>query len=279
MPKRPFYSPFRYPGGKTWLTPQLRRWFASHAGRATRLIEPFAGGGTASLVAVMENYVDQAILSETDPRVASVWRSILLDGPALAERIRCFSMTDATVNAILGAEMLSDADTAFQTIILNRVQHGGRMSIGSGRLRFGDQGKGVLSRWYPETIAARIERIYAHRDRIQFIEGDGIMQIAKYVNDPYALFFIDPPYTSGGDGKNAGRTLYARHALDHAQLFNLTSQVRGAFLMTYDDAIIVRDMASRHGFIVEQIPMRNTHHATLFELLIGRPKSGSITIF
>lgn len=274
--KAPHYSPFRYPGGKTWLVPRLRGWLTTQStrpGRPERIIEPFAGGGTASLVAILENYVDQAILSELDPRIAAVWQAILSDGPELSERILGFSMTEASVDAVLTSTASTCLDRAFQTIILNRVQHGGRMSPGSGRLRFGDRGKGVLSRWYPETLSVRIRRIYAHRDRIQFIEGDGLALIGAQTADPGALFFVDPPYTVGGTGKNAGRKLYAHHELDHARLFELMRQVRGAFLMTYDDDGAVREMALHHGFIVERVPMRNTHHNTVFELLIERAKT------
>ncbi len=40
--------------------------------------------------------------------------------------------------------------------------------------------------------------------------------------------------------------------------------------MTYDDAPEVRSLARQHGFDTEAIPMKNTHHAEMMELLIGR---------
>jgi DNA adenine methylase len=42
VPKR---SPFRYPGGKTWLVPLARKWWKSLERKPKLLIEPFAGGG------------------------------------------------------------------------------------------------------------------------------------------------------------------------------------------------------------------------------------------
>ena len=42
VPKR---SPFRYPGGKTWLVPLARKWWKSLDRKPELLIEPFAGGG------------------------------------------------------------------------------------------------------------------------------------------------------------------------------------------------------------------------------------------
>jgi DNA adenine methylase len=53
----PHRSPFRYPGGKTWLIPRIRTWLLSHPTKPTELIEPFAGGASVSLAAVFEDLV------------------------------------------------------------------------------------------------------------------------------------------------------------------------------------------------------------------------------
>ena len=60
----PQRSPMRYPGGKTWLVPEIRKYLAGLDFRPEVFVEPFAGGGIASLTAVMDNYVDRAVLCE-----------------------------------------------------------------------------------------------------------------------------------------------------------------------------------------------------------------------
>jgi hypothetical protein len=40
--------------------------------------------------------------------------------------------------------------------------------------------------------------------------------------------------------------------------------------MTYDNAEEVRALAERHGFETKPVAMKNTHHAEMDELLIGR---------
>ena len=40
--------------------------------------------------------------------------------------------------------------------------------------------------------------------------------------------------------------------------------------MTYDNADEVKIMARKHGFQMRLIPMKNTHHATMEELVIGK---------
>ena len=80
----PQRSPLRYPGGKTWLVPQIRKFLEGLDFRPEVFVEPFAGGGIASLTAVMEDYVDRAVLCEKDPDVANLWQCMLDDPEDLA---------------------------------------------------------------------------------------------------------------------------------------------------------------------------------------------------
>lgn len=80
-------------------------------------------------------------------------------------------------------------------------------------------------------------------------------------------FFIDPPYTAAG--KKAGTRLYKFHELDHDMLFNLAQNLKGDFLMTYEHAPEIVELARSHGFDVETVPMKNTHHVKMKELMIG----------
>jgi hypothetical protein len=50
----PQRSPFRYPGGKTWLVPYIRSWLARTQTPVSVLVEPFAGGGIVGLAAGFE---------------------------------------------------------------------------------------------------------------------------------------------------------------------------------------------------------------------------------
>src|SRR5881396_794504 len=63
VPKR---SPFRYPGGKTWLVPRIRQWLLSRPVRPADLIEPFAGGAIVGLTAAFERLAEHVTLVELD---------------------------------------------------------------------------------------------------------------------------------------------------------------------------------------------------------------------
>ena len=53
----------------------------------------------------------------------------------------------------------------------------------------------------------------------------------------------------------------------------MCGSLKGDFLMTYDHAEEVKEMARRHGFQMRLILMKNTHHMKMRELVIGRDLS------
>ncbi|HLI70298.1 MAG TPA: hypothetical protein VKV19_11130 [Ktedonobacteraceae bacterium] len=276
----PKLSPFRYPGGKTWFVPYIRRWLDPAVRqkynfsplRPLRFIEPFLGGGSISLTVAAERLIPNVIMAEIDADVAAVWQTMLdAEGAAwLANRIATYTLTPENVAAVLNENPTLICERAFQTIVKNRVNRGGILAPGAGRLKFGEAGKGMLSRWYPDTLAQRIRRISSLRDRLAFFQRDGFAMLAEYASDAEAVFFIDPPYTAGKNGKRAGQRLYTHNELDHEWLFDLVSQTQGDFLMTYENSQEVRELARSHGLDMHFIPMKNTHHTNMVELLIGR---------
>ncbi len=273
-------SPFRYPGGKTWFVPYIRQWLSPAVRDRYHLtpidpvhfIELFLGGGSISLTVASERLVAHVTMVELDIDVSSAWQTVLnaADGEWLAREILSYNLTIENVESLLNETPATVRRRALQTIIKNRVNRGGILAPGAGHLKRGENGKGIRSRWYPDTLARRIHHIISIRDRITFIHGDGLEVLAAHVNDPDAVFFIDPPYTAGENGKRAGKRLYTCNELDHERLFNLASHIQGDFLMTYDDSDEVRSLAARYGFDIRLLPMSNTHHAKMTELLIGR---------
>jgi len=264
----PQRSPFRYPGGKTWLVPQVRRWLCNRKRKPAELIEPFAGGGIIALTVAAENLAKHVTMVELDDEIAAVWQTILgKEAKWLAESILTYKLSREMLYEDLQKKPKSRREKAFQTILKNRTFHGGILAPGSGFLKNGENGKGISSRWYPQTLAKRILHIEAMRDRISFVQGDGIEVISKAAVRSDVVFFIDPPYTASG--KKAGRRLYTHFDLDHERLFQVVSNISGDFLMTYDDAEGVRELAKDHSFDTELVSMKNTHHAEMRELLIG----------
>lgn len=261
----PQRSPFRYPGGKTWLIPYIRTWLSSVKKRPSVLVEPFAGGGIVGLTAAFERLADHVVLVEKDSDVASVWRTIL-GGQAdwLAHRIETFDLNEKTVRTILDSHPTSQRERAFATIVRNRVQRGGILAPGAGVVKSGENGKGLFSRWYPATLSKRIQAIASEKQHLSFIEGDGMEVLNAYSDDENAAFFVDPPYTF------AAKRLYSHWQIDHRALFAALKKVKGPVLLTYDNTGEIESLAMEFGFDVQSIAMKNTHHARMTELLAGK---------
>ena len=78
-----------------------------------------------------------------------------------------------------------------------------------------------------------------------------------------AYFFIDPPYTI------AGKRLYTYFDIDHERLFELTSQLTGKFMLTYDDTPEIRQLADKYNLQYRTIPMKTTLHYEKNEIIIS----------
>ena len=274
----PQRSPLRYPGGKTWLIPHIRAWLgdadgADGSGASNRLlIEPFAGGGTVSLTGVMEHYAERALMAELDADVAAFWQAALAHGPNLIELVRNFDPTYESVEALQSAAADDVVMRGFRTLVLNRVRRGGILAPGASLSRAGENGKGLRSRWYPDTLVRRLTAIWEHAERLTFVGGDGMKVLRSLDAATLAncALFLDPPYTAGG--KRAGARLYAHHEIDHRALFAFAADCGADFLMTYDCAPETLALVREFGFHAVQVVMKNTHHARIAELVITRRK-------
>jgi DNA adenine methylase len=167
-------------------------------------------------------------------------------------------------NAAIAQSDESLESRAFATIIKNRVNRGGILANGASFIKNGENGKGITSRWYPETLRRRILAIAQVKHKIDFIEGDGFEVCERNANRDDVVYFIDPPYRA------AGQRLYRYSEINHEALFDLAHRLQGNFLMTYDDANEVQAMASRFNFETKLIAMKNTHHTKKAELIIGK---------
>jgi len=259
----PQRSPFRYPGGKTWLIPVVRRWLKQESNNK-HLCEPFVGGGIVSLTAAFENLASKITMIELDEEVAAVW-DVIINGDTnwLATTILEFDLTIENASNVLSKSKKSIKEQAFSTILKNRIFHGGIITKGSGLIKNGENGKGIKSRWYAKTLHDRITAINLVKNKIEFKTGDAFDFLEKNISDNEKYFFIDPPYTK------AGRRLYTYFDIDHEKLFEITSKLSGKYMLTYDDTEEIRNLAGKYNLEYRTIPMKTTHHIQKNEIIIS----------
>ncbi|OQX75144.1 MAG: DNA methyltransferase [Bacteroidetes bacterium 4484_249] len=259
----PQRSPFRFPGGKTWLIPTVRKWLKQEK-FPKELCEPFAGGGIVSLTAAFENLAQHITMIELDEEIAAVWEVIINgNNEELAEKIYKFDLTYENANYEFQKQKEAFIDIAFCTILKNRIFHGGIIAKGSGLIKNGENGKGIKSRWYPKTLKDRILAINYVKHKITFKHSNAFDTLELKKNDSDTFFFIDPPYTK------AGKRLYTYFDIDHDKLFALTTKLKGKFMLTYDDTPEIRKLLDKYCLKYHTIPMKTTHHIQKNEIIIS----------
>ena len=260
-----FLSLLRYPGGKSWFLKTARKWLKGQKTRPWVIVEPFGGGASISLTAVAEDLVGRASFAERDRDVAAIWETAL-NGEAvwLKKQILSFKMSRKRVEERIDRKPANLRQRAFQCLLRNRTARGGVIAEGAGLIQEGEDGKGISSRWYPDTLAERLTAIAAIKHRIEFKQCDGFTLVRKFLQRKRAVFFVDPPYTQ------AEKRLYTHWNINHEALFELLGRAKGDVLMTYDDTAEIRALAGKNGFRVRQISMRTSHHKKKRELMISR---------
>ncbi|UXA14089.1 DNA adenine methylase [Mycobacterium sp. SMC-8] len=86
-----YQSPLRYPGAKSSLASVIARLITSarrsrEVDHVDLLVEPFAGGASASLRLVGSGVVDRILLADADPLVAAFWQTAAEDTERLVDR-------------------------------------------------------------------------------------------------------------------------------------------------------------------------------------------------
>jgi DNA adenine methylase len=258
----PQYSPFRYPGGKSRWYKFVKRWVLHE--QPDVFVEPFAGGAHAGLAVAIEELAEKVVLVELDENVAAVWETIV-NGNAdwLIDQIQNFDMSREAAEKVIERREDTIQDRALAMIIHNRVSRGGVTAPGAGWVKKGENGQGLNSRWYPDTLVERISQIADAADRIEFIHGDGMEIMKSRLDDSGVGFFVDPPYPKAGD------RLYKHSDVDHREIFRQAAAASGPVFLTYDDSEEIERFVEEFGLRAEYLVVSTTHHRKKKELLVG----------
>jgi DNA adenine methylase len=138
----------------------------------------------AGLTVAAEDLADRVFLCELDDDVAALWETIFQGSTAdvtwLCNSITSFEVNLENVREVIAGNPKAIRARAFRTIVKNRMQRGGIMAAGAGLVKSGEAGRGLHSRWYPETLGKRIEALRILKDRISFKHGDAFDVIRSF---------------------------------------------------------------------------------------------------
>ena len=243
-------SPFRYPGGKAVMLPEIHAAICSSPNSISTYAEPFAGGAGAAIELLALGHVQKIVLNDADERIVAAWRAMLDESSRFIDRIRSIDLTIDTwraMNQIVKYPKLANSnfDLGFATFFMNRTNRSG-IVVGAGPIGGYEQsGEWKLgARFYRDTIAARIEWLAHHRTKIAITNLDGIEFLRSFRAERArsTFFFIDPPYVRAGSRLYLDAMNEKKHRKLAAAIRNKPSLMN--WLMTYDDHPLIHEIYS-----------------------------------
>jgi DNA adenine methylase len=231
-----YYTPLRYPGGKSSLGQYVRQMFVDNRILDGVYVEPYAGGAGVAMELLMTGYAQEVWLNDIDPGIYAFWRATLC---YTEELIRLIEGTPLTVaewqrqRAIyLSCAKGDSVALGFATLFLNRTNRSGILSAGviGG---FSQNGRWLIdARFNREELTERVWRIGRHRHRIHLSNEDAEVFLSRLKLPPKSLLYLDPPYFQ------KGQRMYRNHyePADHARIADLVqNKLPYRWIVSYDD--------------------------------------------
>jgi len=267
-PKRPGFSPLRYPGGKSALFPLVSEIVRLNGASGGTYVEPYAGGAGIALALLLTEQVDLIVINDLDPTIHAFWTAVTQKGPQFCERILSVDLTIGEWRRqrdIYRAADVSDSlALGFATFYLNRTNRSGVLRNGGvigGQNQTGTYK--VDARFNRQALAERCRLIALYASRVTVLACDGADVIAKYSPQPGTLIYADPPYFE----KGSQLYLNAFHKADHEGLARTLNENSSAkWLLTYDDCPEISDLyaARRSQRIDAAYSLRSVRRASEF---------------
>ncbi|MEZ8011678.1 DNA adenine methylase [Vibrio splendidus] len=232
-----FYSPLRYPGGKSKLTAYVVETIRLNNLEGGTYVEPFAGGCAIAWYLLLEGHVENVWINDLDPAIHAFWYSVLNRTDELCQLI---DDTDVTIEewhrqkAVYANNRTNSLELGFATFFLNRTNRSGIIKAGViGGLE--QKGNYLLNcRFNKERLVEQIRAIAARRQNIVLTNLDATQFIDEYlpgIEGP-CLVNIDPPYYVKGKGLYQN---FFEHD-DHYRLYRSVRNIQQPWIVTYDEA-------------------------------------------
>ncbi len=241
--KNKFYSPLRYPGGKTKLAPFIKALFKENPSiMGCHYIEPYAGGAGVALSLLLEGYASKITINDFDLSIYAFWHSVVKDSEAFCKKINDTNIDIDTWK--LQKEIQNnkaDADLfalGFSTFYLNRTNVSGVIKGGliGGYHQSGEYK--INARFNKPVLIEKIHAIAKHKKKIKVTKKDAFDIIGTATKDSFVYF--DPPYVEKANG------LYMNFYTpeDHKKIAKKIIENASGFrwLLSYDSNDLIKEL-------------------------------------
>ena len=229
-----FYSPLRYPGGKTRLTPFVKKLFYENRLIGVDYFEPYAGGAGMALSLLFEEYVKSVTINDYDRSIYAFWYSVVHENDRFCQKVMRTPINLRTWERQReiqrNKESVDLLKLGFSTFFLNRTNISGIIKGGiiGGKEQTGNYK--MDARFNKKNLVKRIRLIGKYRHRINVTCEDALKIIEKEYNNSF--LYIDPPYVE--KSKFLYMNFYKEN--DHREISKalLSNRSKLFWLLSYD---------------------------------------------
>lgn len=214
-------------GGKSLLARKITSLFPDDI---SRYIEVFGGGG--SVLFYKENYAGLEVYNDFNSDLVNLFRCAKYHREELQREISGYFNSREMFEEIKKKLKISGF-TDIQRAAMFYVQI--KISYGSDTRSFGCNNKKINTDCFEE-VEKRLERVV--------IENKDFENLIKVYDRPQALFYCDPPYFKAENYYDAEFT-----NADHERLKTILSQIKGNFILSYNDCEYIRELYSNFEII------------------------------
>lgn len=262
-------SPLRYPGSKKRLASLICDSLKANGLTPQLYVEPFVGGASVALNLLEEGLVEQVVLMDIDPLVASFWKAVFNDVDWLLEQIETIPITLEQWKYFKHSVPTDFRSQAMACLFLNRTSFSGILEPGAGPLGGMSQKSSypIACRFPRRTLIDRILQITRYRERILGVWccswDAGIQHIRQAqlegsLPNQHVFFYFDPPFFEKAE--RLYRFVFKHE--DHVLLRNFILELDDPWLLSYDAADEFEEL---YGEAILQ--HTNGTHKQHFELL------------
>jgi len=279
-PGKVFQSPFRYPGGKGFLSEYLETQLLKMNLESPEYSEPYAGGAGAAIKLLSSNKVRRVRINDADLRIFSAWSAMLDENDRFINQIDKVQVninqwkkySEIVKNPALAK---SQFELGFATFFLNRTNRSG-IILGAGPIGgYGQSGEWKLdARFNKSNLIKRVTWLGKKSDQITLSNLDGLAYLKRAGKAAYSkktLFFVDPPYVGAGGRLYLNLMTERKHRKLGAYLESGTIP---HWVVTYDHCPLIEEVYSNSHQTDLNVVYSLQNKRRQRELLITRPTYG-----
>lgn len=241
-----FFTPLRYPGGKSKLCNFIHQLIKENSLDKGTYIEPYAGGAGVALELLLTNKVSKIHINDLNIGVFNFWSNVLIHTELFIEKIYSCTLNMEewhTQRKIFNKPAENSAfDVGFAFFYLNRTNRSGIINGGviGGYEQTGNYK--MDARFNKDALVERIINISRRAEDISLYNMDAelFLKSVDSMSLHQPLIYIDPPYYVNG------RRLYDNFYEhdDHCRISKLVTSLKTPWVLSYDDTEQIRQFYS-----------------------------------